>query len=42
MIVKNTFSEEKTGGKKLKTLKSVFDLKNKKRKEMKINQSQKK
>ena len=39
---KNTFSEEKTGGKKLKTLKSKSDLKNKKRKEMKINQSQKK
>ena len=39
---KNTFSGGKTGGKKLKTLKSVFDLKNKKRKEMKINQSQKK
>jgi hypothetical protein len=39
---KNTFSGGKTGGKKLKTLKSKTDLKNKKRKEMKINQSQKK
>ena len=43
---KNTFSEEKTGGKtggkKLKTLKSKTDLKNKKRKVMNINQSQKK
>ena len=29
---KNTFSEEKTGGKKLKTLKSKTDLKNKKKK----------
>lgn len=32
MIVKNTFSEEKTGGKKLKTLKSKTDLKNKNKK----------
>lgn len=39
---KNTFSGGKTGGKKLKTLKSKTDLKNKKRKGMKINQSQKK
>jgi len=39
---KNTFSEEKTGGKKYKNLKSKTDLKNKKRNGMKINQNQKK
>ena len=35
---KNTFSEEKTGGKKYKNLKSKTDLKNKKRNGMKIIQ----